>query len=67
MCDHKDHVIQDAEDVMKREHFRDKLRDNVRQLEKILKYVCEVEKAQNMEELGKAETVAITKLNKQVM
>ena len=51
---------------MKREHYREKLRENVKHLEKMKQYVCEVERAQNVEELERAETVAITKLTKQV-
>ena len=58
--------MQDAEDVMKREHYREKLRENVKHLEKMKQYVCEVERAQNVEELERAETVAITKITKQV-
>ena len=51
---------------MKREHYREKLRENVKHLEKMKQYVCEVERAQNVEELERAETVAITKITKQV-
>ena len=66
VADHKDHVVQDAEDVMKREHYREKLRENVKHLEKMKQDVCEVERAQNVEELERAETVAITRITKQV-
>ena len=59
-------MVQDAEDVMKREHYREKLRQNVKHLEKMRQYVCEVERAQNVEELERAETVAITKITRQV-
>ena len=51
---------------MKREHYREKLRENVKHLDKIKQYVSDVEKAQNMEQLEKAEQIAITKITKQV-
>ena len=52
---------------MKREHFREKLTDNVKHLEKIMQYVGEVKKVQDIEELDRAETLTVAKLNKQVV
>ena len=59
-------MIQDGADVVRREHFREKLRENLTRVEKTLQYLQEVEQAQNTEELQEKEQKCLCKLNQQV-